>query len=404
MSSTAGLGRDTLHDEVDWDETPPGPRRWPLVVAAVLLAVVAVYVVAAVWLGDRVPRGTTVSGVAVGGQGAGEATDTLDAALGAGATEPVVLTSAAGEVRTTPKALGLSVDVPATVDSLIGFSLSPATMWSHLAGGSARPAVVTVDDTAFAATVEKARKQLDAEPVEGAISLKGGKVTVRQPVTGTTTDVAGTADAVRRWWPGDSTVEVAATAVAPKVTADELARVRSEFADVAVSSPVRVSANGKTFTLAPKVFAPAVVLAADASGTITPRADAKKLAALVHTRRRGCRRRGRGEGRRRDLLRPHAHRPAARGRRGARRHLDRHRGLEGHLDHDAHRRSRLEGHRAGVHDRDREGDAPQGEDLLVHDEVPGRSAAGAQHQAGLADHQRHVRPAGRAVQHERHPR
>jgi len=55
------------------------------VVAAVLLAVVAVYVVAAVWLGDRVPRGTTVSGVAVGGQGAGEATDTLDAALGAGA-------------------------------------------------------------------------------------------------------------------------------------------------------------------------------------------------------------------------------------------------------------------------------------------------------------------------------
>ena len=283
MSGTAGVGRDTLYDEVDWDETPPGPRRWPLVVGAVLLAVVAVYVVAAVWLGDRVPRGTTVSGVAVGGQGAGEATDTLDAALGAGATQPVVLTSAAGEVRTTPKALGLSVDVPATVDSLIGFSLSPATMWSHLAGGSAQPAVVTVDDTAFAATVEKARKQLDAEPVEGAISLKGGKVTIRQPVTGTTTDVEGTADAVRRWWPGDSTVEVAATAVAPKVTADELARVRSEFADVAVSSPVRVSANGKTFTLAPKTFAPAVVLAADASGTITPRADAKKLAALVHT-------------------------------------------------------------------------------------------------------------------------
>ena len=277
------MSLDTLRDEVDWDETPPGPRRWPLVAAAVLLAVVAVYVVAAVWLGDRVPRGTTVSGVEVGGQGAGEATDTLDAALGAKATQPVVLTSTAGKVRTTPAALGLRVDVPATVDGLIGFSLSPATMWSHLAGGSAQPAVVTVDETAFDATVDKARAKLDAKPVEGTISLKGGKVTVRQPVTGTTTDVAGTADAVRRWWPGDSTVEVAATAVAPKVTADELARVRREFADIAVSGPVTVSANGKSFTVAPKAFAPAVVLKPDDTGTITPRADPKKLAALVHT-------------------------------------------------------------------------------------------------------------------------
>ena len=132
------------------------------------------------------------------------------------------------------------------------------------------------------ATVDKARGKLDAKPVEGAISLKGGKVTVKAPVTGTTTDVPGTADAVRRWWPGERTVEVAASAAPPKVTADELARVRSEFADIAVSGPVTVSANGKSFTVAPKAFVPAVVLTPDASGTITPRADPKKLAAVVH--------------------------------------------------------------------------------------------------------------------------
>ena len=191
------MSLDTLYDEADWDETPPGPRRWPLVAAAVLLAVVAVYVVAAVWLGDRVPRGTTVSGVAVGGQSGDDATATLTTALGSVAAKPVVLTSTAGKVSTTPKALGLQVDVPATVEGLVGFSLSPATMWAHVAGGSAEPAVVTVDDEAFAATVDKARRKLDAKPVEGAISLKGGKVTVKAPVTGTTTDVAGTADACR---------------------------------------------------------------------------------------------------------------------------------------------------------------------------------------------------------------
>ena len=274
------MSRGSEHDELDRDGTPARRRRWPLVLG-VLLALAAVYVGAAAWLGDRVPRGTTVSGVAVGGQGKNEATDTLTSALAPDAGAPVVLTSTAGKVRVAPEALGLRMDLPATVDGLVGFSLSPAVMWAHVAGGSAQPAVVTFDDAALAATIEKARSELDAEAVEGSISLKGGKVTVRQPVTGTVTDVDGTAEAVRRGWPGDRTIEVEATEVPPKVTAAELARVRSEFADLAVSGPVTVSANGKSFGIAPKAFAPAVVLAADKSGTITPRADPKKLAALV---------------------------------------------------------------------------------------------------------------------------
>ena len=45
------------------------------------------------------------------GQGPDEATDTLSTAFAAAATRPVVLTSSAGKVTTTPKALGLRVDV-----------------------------------------------------------------------------------------------------------------------------------------------------------------------------------------------------------------------------------------------------------------------------------------------------
>ncbi len=276
------MNLDTLTDDVDWEELPPQRRRWPLVVAGAVLALGVVYLAAAAWFGDRVPRGTTVAGVAVGGQGADEARATLTDELGARTTQPLVLTSSAGKVENLPKELGLGVDVDATVDTLVGFSLSPATMWEHLSGGSAQPAAVTVDDDVFAAAVDEARGELDAEPVEGAISVAKGKVTVKKPVTGTTTDIPGTAEAVRRWWPGDRTVEVAAVAAAPKVSAEELARVRSEFADVAVSGPVQVTSNGKTFTLAPATFAPAIVLRADESGTITPRADDKKLAAIVH--------------------------------------------------------------------------------------------------------------------------
>ena len=274
---------DSLYDEVAWEE-PPAPRRgrWPLVLGVVLLGVLALYAGAAAWFGDRVPRSTTVAGVAVGGQGADEARATLTRQLVPKSAAPLVLTSRAGKLEAAPADLGVAVDVDATVDDLVRFSLSPADVWHHVAGGGAEPAVLTVDDAAFAAAVEAARGELDAEPVEGSISLAGGKVTLKEPVTGTRTEVEGTADAVRRWWPGDSTVEVAATVLAPKVPAEELSRVKAEFADVAVSAPVTVMAGEKSFELAPKQLAPAVVLAADEQGVITPRADDKKLRAIVH--------------------------------------------------------------------------------------------------------------------------
>ncbi len=108
---------------------------------------------------------------------------------------------------------------------------------ANLAGGGDQPAVVTTDEKAFAAVLEGARDELDAEPVEGSLSLKGGKVTVNEPVTGTRTDADGTVDAVRRSWPGRRTVAVVAEKVPPAVTAEELARVRTEFADLAMWAP-----------------------------------------------------------------------------------------------------------------------------------------------------------------------
>jgi vancomycin resistance protein YoaR len=276
------VSQRTLPDEVAPEQPSPARRRAPVVMVGVLVALAAAYVVAAAWLGDRVPPGTTVSGVAVGGQSRDEATASLTSALGGATAQPLVLTSAAGTVSVSPKALGLRVDVPASVDGLVGFSLSPVTLWAHLAGGSSRPATVRVDEQAFTATVEKSRAELDAEPVEGSISLKGGTVTVRRPAAGSTTHVERTADAVRRAWPGERTVEVAAVPVPPKVTARELDRVRTDFADTAVSAPVTITANGTTFTIAPKAFAPAIVLTPDASGRITPRAEPTKLAAVVH--------------------------------------------------------------------------------------------------------------------------
>ncbi|MGL5850368.1 MAG: VanW family protein, partial [Phycicoccus sp.] len=246
-----------------------------------LLVVVGTYLAAAQWSGERIPRGTTVAGVEVGGLSAGAARERLDARLADRVDGPLVLTSPAGKVTTTAADLGVDLDVEATVGSLTGFTVSPVGLWRQLVGAGAEPAVLTVREAEFATALEAARRTLDTEPAEGSISVVSGAVEYVEPKEGSRTDIAGTADALRWSWPGRTTVEVAVDRRTPKVSAAELKRVRTEFADVAVSGPVSVTANGKTFGLSPKQFGPAVVLAPGDDGSIRPRADSTKLAAVV---------------------------------------------------------------------------------------------------------------------------
>ncbi|MBM6405642.1 VanW family protein [Phycicoccus sp. CSK15P-2] len=269
-------------EEPSWEEPAPGTRRWPVLLLGAVTVLALLYAGAAWALGDRVPRGTTVAGVEVGGQSAQEARATLDGALGVKAGRTLTLTSTAGRVEVDPGEAGLAVDVPGTVDRLTGFSLAPAALWRHLLGGGEEPAALTVDEGAFDRALEAARGELDAEPTEGSLSLEGGTLAYTEPVRGTTTDVDGTLAAVRRWWPGQSTVEVDAEEILPRTTAAEFQRVRDDFVAVAMSGPVTVEAGGTSFEVPPTDFAAAIDLTPAEDGTITPRADDEKLRAVVH--------------------------------------------------------------------------------------------------------------------------
>jgi vancomycin resistance protein YoaR len=273
---------DTTWEDPTWEDGTPRRRRWPFVTLGLILALGLAYLGVAWWFGGRVPAGTTVAGVDVGGQTRDEAARTLTSGFAEATESPVTLSSRAGEVELEPAQLGLAVDADATAEALTGFSLDPRVVWSHVAGGGAEPAVVIVDRPTFDAAVEEVRGDLDAEPKEGSLSVAGGEVAYSAPVPGSRVDVAGTADAVRAGWPAESTIDVAAESIAPKVRASEFERVRTEFAEVAVSAPVTVEVGEKSFTLEPEDFARAIVIEPDDDGTITPRANDKRLLAVVH--------------------------------------------------------------------------------------------------------------------------
>ncbi|MEZ5194721.1 MAG: hypothetical protein R2734_21125 [Nocardioides sp.] len=86
--------------------------------------------------GDRVPRGTTVAGVDIGGKTATEAQATLVAELRPRAAEPIPVTVDGTADVIDPESAGLGVDYVATVAAAGATrSWSPAWLWSYFTGG-----------------------------------------------------------------------------------------------------------------------------------------------------------------------------------------------------------------------------------------------------------------------------
>lgn len=265
---------------------PARPSRERGAVVAPLLAVLAVvaaaYVAAAVWAGDRVPAGTTVGGVAVGGMSGEEARRAVEEAVARQTSRPVTVTAGATSFTLSPKAAGLAVDPAASVEGLTGFSLDPVHLWRTVSGqGVAHQLVTAHADTAtVTAAVAKAGASANVPVKEGTLGFAAGKVAYAAPVVGQRLDAAGTADRISREWPGSTTIEAVVTRVQPRTPAAAFEAVKRDFADRVVAGPVTVASGPYRFDVPVTALVPAVRIT-PADGRVTTSVDPAKVVATV---------------------------------------------------------------------------------------------------------------------------
>lgn len=268
----------------DFDPATGRPRRRRGAIVALLGALVVLlggYVGVAAYASGRAPADTEVGGVQVGGMAPAEARSALESGIAARAAAPVTLTAGEKTTTITPADAGLSVDLDASIADLTGFSLNPVKVVGHLTGGVTRSLRTEVDEARLEAAVTTAAKKLDVAAKEGSLSVKGGKVTLTPPVKGQSVEVERTVEAIAATWPRSSPVVAPVEESAPKVAAEELERVRTEFADEAMSGPVAVKVGDKAFEIPAATLAPAISFPADAEGRITPRFDDKVIVSAV---------------------------------------------------------------------------------------------------------------------------
>ncbi|WP_426311293.1 VanW family protein [Cellulosimicrobium sp. E-16] len=206
---------------------------------------------------DKVPSGTSVAGVDVGGLTRTAAQDKLESELGPRAAEPVTLT--AGEASTTldPATAGLTFDAAATAEELTAFSMSPARLWQHLFGGEDEAPVVAVDDAALDAQVEALRGSLEIEPVDGTVQFVDGAPTSTAAADGSAlvTDEVPAA-ITSSWLVTDGPVALPTEPVEPAITQEETDAALAQ-AEKVVSAPVVVSVGGQNPELPPEALAAA---------------------------------------------------------------------------------------------------------------------------------------------------
>jgi len=259
-----------------------GGRAVVVAVATVALLLGGGYAAAGAFASDRVPRGTTVGGVAVGGQTPAEAKQTLARAWQDRVDAPITVTVDGETTTVAPSEAGLEPALDATVEAAgAGDSWAPGRLWDYWTGGDEVAPVVTVDEQRMEATVQRLDGELGTAPVDGTVSFTGSTVRTTKATTGRVLDDEAVREAlVAAYLSEEPSAELELVEVEPDITDADVEQAVEDYANPALSGPVTLVFGDTPVKLRPSDYAKALSLDAD-GGVLTLATDIDVVMDLV---------------------------------------------------------------------------------------------------------------------------
>jgi vancomycin resistance protein YoaR len=277
----------TLWDEKSATESEPrrereGGRLVFFLVVGLVLLLAGAYVAAHLVAGDKVPRGTTVAGVDIGGRTQATAASALEDGLADRIDSEISVTVGDRTESVTPEEAGLSVDYVASVAEAGGEeSWEPQRLWDYFTGGDDLDAVVTVDDAAMSALLERLGADLGTVPVDGDVTFEKGEIVVTDPVVGEAIDPEAARDALVAAYLSDGAeAEFTLAPAQPDIDDADVQAALDEFANPALSGQVTLVFGKSPVRLLPREFAPVLGMKAE-GGVLLPELDTARLTRLV---------------------------------------------------------------------------------------------------------------------------
>jgi vancomycin resistance protein YoaR len=253
-------------------------RLTAFVAAGVVGVLVVSYVVAYLWVGSGIPRGTTVAGVDVGGMSESEATQTLDDALGKRASA-MSLDVQGHNHEISARRLGLAFDSAATVASIPSRGASPQALISQVGGQEVDP-VITVDEHRVDRVVHRLARKIDDPVRQARIEYDQTSVVVVPPRTGSELDQDAATTAIVDHYLRTDTVSMSAQRVVPYVSEEEARAFADTEATDAISAPITITVGGEDIEISIDQLASVLSYRATSDG-MSPKVDVDLLRELL---------------------------------------------------------------------------------------------------------------------------
>ena len=284
----AADGSTTQMDRTDGAGGGPGSggARRPILigVAAVVGLLLVLYVVDLLVSSTDVPRGVTVAGVAIGGTSRPEAQALLSGEFAPRSTRPIALRAGDAAATLDPAAVGLGVDVDATLERAGEQPLNPWTRLTSLFSTREVAPVSTGTPATIDAALQALRPQLDRAPVEGTITVAGTEPVAVPSRTGQTVDTTAGAEAVRERWLDPEPVVLPVSVAPVTVTPAGLETALRDVARPALAAPFVVVGDGANATLSRAEIGRVLRFTPDGSGGLVPGVDPAATRALLEPR------------------------------------------------------------------------------------------------------------------------
>ena len=240
-----------------------------------LAAGVAAGLLAVLYGGDlalgagSMPRGVLVAGVPVGGLPVADAEQRLRAEIEPRATRPVAVTAGEARSELDPKAAGLSVDWPGTLDRASNQPLNPITRITSFFTEREVGVSTATDQEALDSALASLGSIVDLPATEGSVRFEGTTPVPVDPVPGHALDVPAAETLLQREWAFGQPVALPLNELPPTTDKQDVADAIEQVARPAVSAPVVVTGEqGVQGTLTPEVIAGLLTFRADSSGLV----------------------------------------------------------------------------------------------------------------------------------------
>lgn len=218
-------------------------RRRLLAIGLPLAALAVLYIADLMVTSSKVPRGVTAAGVPLGGLTPDDAEQRLRREIAPTQERPVSVTVGTLETSVDPRAVNLSTDLQATVESAGEQPLNPLTRIMSFFVETPLDVVTSVDEAALVATLEDIGSQVAEDPVEGSVTFVDGRPRTSDPQSGVRLDIDAAADVFTQGWATGETLDLPMVEIEPDTTAADVEEAASSIASPAVSSPVTVEGD-----------------------------------------------------------------------------------------------------------------------------------------------------------------